>query len=495
MPDAPHAAVPPPAGELPLGLRLAFALAVSGAACALTVALGPFMERNIFMLLFVAVTVSSLAGGMWAGLTATAATGLFAAVALVPPGGILTVAAAPDRVRLAMYLVVGTCIAGLAESLRAARRRAAAREAALRQQEARFRGVVEQLAEGVALTDAAGGLVYANHRFAELVGLPGPARPDGCWAALLGGPGEGEWERQVERADGTRAWLACRGSPFLDADGAAAGTLYVVHDVTARREAQAALETSEEMLRRSQKMEAVGRVTGGIAHDFNNVLSAVRLSAALLREDVPPGTEAAESVAEIEEAVERASAMVRQLLAFSRPAPPEPRAVDLNGVVTGMRRMLARLLPPEVAVETRPAPVPAVVRADPVQLEQVLLNLCVNARDAMPGGGRLTISVLAADGDGPTPPGDRPGWWLAVEDTGVGMDAATLQKVFEPFFTTKRPGQGTGLGLATVYAIVHGGGGELQVSSVPGQGTAFHVFLPAADTSASPASPAPAPVA
>jgi PAS domain S-box-containing protein len=371
----------------------------------------------------------------------------------------------------------------MGEALRAARRRSASRAAELLEQQARFRGVVEHLSEGVALTGPDGRVVYANGTMAELLGLGGAPLEGREWAALMpDAPACGEetvwWEADHARGDG-RQWLVGRVQPFRNADGERVGTMHVLRDVTARRVAEEALRRSEEMLRQSQKMEAVGRVAGGVAHDFNNILAAVRLSASLLRMDVPPDGEAQESLAEIEEAVERASALVRQLMAFSRRQVLQPKPVDLNRVVEGMRRMLHRLVPSGVEVVARVADEPAVVMADAVQLEQVLLNLCVNARDAMPHGGRLAVSVLRAGDEGPPGPEERAGWWLAVEDTGVGMDAATLQRVFEPFFTTRGSGGGTGLGLATVYGIVHQSGGELRVESVPGEGTVFHVFLPA----------------
>ncbi|HEY0778234.1 MAG TPA: ATP-binding protein, partial [Gemmatirosa sp.] len=286
----------------------------------------------------------------------------------------------------------------------------------------------------------------------------------------------------------------------------------VSRDVTARRRAEAALAAREEELRQAQKMEAVGRLAGGIAHDFNNLLAAISSYAELLLDALPddpeaaaPGTLAAvvtdarEDVREIRRAAERGATLTRQLLAFGRGQLLQTREIDLNTVVGDLGRLLNRVLGAEVELRLDLAAEPAPVLADPGQLEQVLLNLAVNARDAMLGGGVLFIGtrhVTVPTGAAAGATGDlAPGRYVAVDvrDTGVGMDAATLARIFEPFFTTKPAGQGTGLGLAMVYGIVAQTGGRVTVDSAPGRGTTFTVYLPALAAAAIP-EPEPEPV-
>ncbi|MBE0567011.1 MAG: response regulator [Krumholzibacteria bacterium] len=250
----------------------------------------------------------------------------------------------------------------------------------------------------------------------------------------------------------------------------------------------------EEELRQAQKMEAVGKLAGGIAHDFNNLLMAIGGNADLLEAEVGPAAAGAEYLQEIRRGCSRAAALVEQLLAFSRKSLRQPRVVDLNGVLGGLDRMLARLLGEDIEIVCRPDPAPLPVLVDPHQMEQVVLNLATNARDAMPGGGRLTFTTSrtqAADGgDAPGPGG--PWAQLVVADTGGGIPPENLPRVFDPFFTTKEQGRGTGLGLSTVYGIVKQSGGDVTVVSEPGRGTVFRVALPLCAQALSPDEPAPA---
>jgi PAS domain S-box-containing protein len=252
-----------------------------------------------------------------------------------------------------------------------------------------------------------------------------------------------------------------------------------------RERAEHRLRESEELLRQSQKLEAVGRLAGGIAHDFNNLLTVITGYSGLVLDQLRAGDPLRHDVGQIADAAERAVAVTGQLLAFSRRQMLQPRAVDLNQVVAETESMLVRLIGEDVRLSTRLDPHLCLVLADPGQLEQVIVNLVVNARDAMPGGGTLTISTGYAHVDGAPGGADlTPGRYaaLSVVDTGSGMDAETRTRAFEPFFTTKEKGRGTGLGLATVYGIVKQTGGDVVADSAPGRGTTFTVFLPLDDT-------------
>jgi nitrogen-specific signal transduction histidine kinase len=237
----------------------------------------------------------------------------------------------------------------------------------------------------------------------------------------------------------------------------------------------------EDQLRQSQKMEAVGRLAGGVAHDFNNVLTVVKSFSDFLLEDLDKLDPRRADVEEIAKAADRAAALTRKLLAFSRKQVMRPEPLDLNAVVTGMERMLERLIGEDVRVVTSLEPGLLAVEADPSSIEQAILNLAVNARDAMPDGGILTIrtkneTLEKADAAWAIRPGRYA--MLSVSDTGHGMDVTTQARVFEPFFTTKPQGQGTGLGLAMVYGIVKQSGGHVWVESKPDEGTTFTVYLP-----------------
>jgi len=250
-----------------------------------------------------------------------------------------------------------------------------------------------------------------------------------------------------------------------------------VRDVTDQRRLQ-------QQLTQSQKMEAIGRLAGGVAHDFNNLLTVITSYSDLVFQDLPPDDPRRDDVDQVRKAADGAAALTRQLLAFSRQQVLEPKVIDLNSVVDNLKKILQRVIGEDVELTTVLAAELGAVKADVSQIEQILMNLAVNARDAMPTGGQLTIETSNVDYDPERQQradGSRNFVMLAVTDTGTGMDEATKAKIFEPFFTTKQPGKGTGLGLATVYAIVTQAGGFIWVYSELGHGTSFKIYLPQVD--------------
>ncbi|HSE50534.1 MAG TPA: ATP-binding protein [Terriglobales bacterium] len=286
-------------------------------------------------------------------------------------------------------------------------------------------------------------------------------------------------EVQWKRKDGSPITVRLSGRAVLNARGETEGFEMIAEDVTERR-------VFEEQLRQSQKMEAIGRLAGGVAHDFNNLLTVIKGYAELLLDGYGGADPRRGELDEIRKAADRAGALTRQLLAFSRQQVLAPKTLNLNQVVRSMEALLRRLLGESIELSITLGHDAGQLRADPGQLEQVLMNLAINARDAMPRGGKLTISTANVEIDelyAREHPSIAPGRYvqLAVSDTGVGMDDETRNRIFEPFFTTKEMGKGTGLGLSTVYGIVKQSGGDIWVSSEIGAGTTFTVCLPRVD--------------
>lgn len=266
-------------------------------------------------------------------------------------------------------------------------------------------------------------------------------------------------------------------SPVRDEQGDVVGASQVVRNISNRRRLEAAAADAS-------RLEALGRLAGGVAHDFNNLMTAVIGYAGIIAQSMPENDPRQADLAEIEKAAKRAGALTQQLLAFARRRVIEPRLVDVTGLVQGFMRLIAPLLGSSVRLSVRAASNLPQVRVDPLQFEQVLMNLAVNAKDAMPGGGELTIEVA------PTRYREGDGVRLSVRDTGTGMSGEVLAHIWEPFYTTKEFGRGTGLGLATVHGLVHQAGGEITVESTEGVGTVFHVLFPSAAQLSTPINPA-----
>jgi two-component system, cell cycle sensor histidine kinase and response regulator CckA len=291
------------------------------------------------------------------------------------------------------------------------------------------------------------------------------------------------YETTRRRKDGTAVEVSISLAPILNTSGQVVGASKTARDLTAQRRGEAILRNTEEQLRQAQKMEAVGRLAGGIAHDFNNMLSVILSYSELLLAELKPTDSARGEIEEVHAAALSAANLTRQLLMFSRQQILAPRVLALNDVLAGTDKMIRRIVGEDIDFISVPAPGLGRVLADPGQVEQVIMNLVVNARDAMPTGGQLTLetgnvelgSDYARDHLGVRP---GPHVMLAVSDTGIGMDQATQARIFEPFFTTKGVGKGTGLGLSTVFGIAQQSGGSVWVYSEPGAGTTFKVYFP-----------------
>ncbi|HEX6306868.1 MAG TPA: PAS domain S-box protein [Longimicrobiales bacterium] len=362
-------------------------------------------------------------------------------------------------------------------------------EEAVRRSEARFRSLIENASDGVLILSREGNITYQSPAVERILGYPHDqflgtlpfelVHPDDlesvkeAFAEVLLPEGHGKSvEFRCRHADGSYRTLHVQGTNLLD-DAAVGGVVVNMIDSTVHR-------SLEEQLQHSQRLEAVGRLAGGIAHDFNNLLTAIRGYTDLLEDKLSDDARAHADVVEIRRAVERAARLTRQLLAFSRRQVVRPRATELGGVILELDRMLRRIITEELTLHTAVVP-DAWVFADPGQLEQIVVNLIVNARDAAPRTGiDVSVGTVRLPADDPSAHGLPPGEYvrLVVADDGTGIDPEILPHIFEPFFTTKEIGQGTGLGLATVYGIVQDAGGQIFVDSRIGVGTTMRVYLP-----------------
>jgi len=472
--------VPP---EDPHLLRYGVALLSSTVALLLT-AYSPLLETRL-LVFALAVMVSAWFGGWKPGLTTMAFCVLGDAYFFLPVQPSLH-ALKDYLVHLALFMLMALLICAFNAALRSAQQ-------ALKASEANFRSLVVNAPYGICRSNPNGQLVDANPALLAMLGFASSEellrrnlaadiysnfeQREALLESFRAGHSFDKVEAEWARQDGTTSVVRVSARPIRDAHKTVSFELYA-EDITEQR-------ALEQQLRQAQKMEAVGRLAGGVAHDFNNLLMVISGYCEFLLQQLGPDPSLRASAQEIANAADRATALTRQLLAFSRKQVLTPKVLDLNAVVSENLKMLPRLIGEDVELATIAAPALGKVKADPGQIEQVIMNLAVNARDAMPTGGKLTLETANVTLDetyARRHPGASAGDFvmLAISDTGVGMDKETQSHIFEPFYTTKGQ-QGTGLGLSMVYGIVKQSGGYIWVYSELGRGTTFKVYLPRVD--------------
>jgi PAS domain S-box-containing protein len=447
---------------------------------------------------------SAALGGFGPGIFAVLLSGVAAVYFLFEPIYSFRIADPADAIPLALFGVVGVAITWGVTLLTRARQQA-------EESRERFHRAFADSHIGFVLTDTRGGMMEVNRAFCEITGY---AEHEllGKQVRAITHPEDIEesarmfdqvatrqlpsaiYEKRYLRQDGSTVWVQVSAALVLGPGGREPNqVITLVADITKAKRLE--LE-----FRQAQKMEAVGRLAGGVAHDFNNLLTVIGGYSHMLLTDDTAGDAAREPIRQIAEAADRASAITGQLLAFSRQRAAEPRNIDINSVVADLERMLKRLLGEDMELALSLEPASGQIRADRTQIEQVIMNLAVNARDAMPDGGRLVVETASVGVDealasrhiGLTP-GEHV--LLTVSDNGCGMTTDVQAHLFEPFFTTKAPGKGTGLGLSTVYGIVQQHGGKILVFSEVGRGTTFKLFFPKIHAAGEPENAAPSPQA
>jgi PAS domain S-box-containing protein len=379
-------------------------------------------------------------------------------------------------------------------------------EESLRESEGRFRALVENLPVKLFIKDRNSVYVSCNPSYASDHGMS----PDAIRGKTdfdlypkelaekyceddrrVMASGQGKEMEESYIAEGRHKWVQTTKIPLKDKQQQVTGILGVFWDITERKRAEEEREKLQKQLIQAQKMESVGRLAGGVAHDFNNMLQAILFNTSMVLEELPPGSSLHECLTEIRNCGERSANLTRQLLAFARRQTIAPKVLDINEIVEGLLKMMRRLIGEDIDLAWRPGAGLGRIKIDPTQIDQILANLCVNARDSINGIGRIAIETDDAVFDEAycaDHPGFMPGEYvrLSVSDTGCGMDKETLERIFEPFFTTKELGKGTGLGLATIYGIVKQNNGIINVYSEPGKGATFNIFLPRVEDSTNP---------
>ncbi len=466
--------------------RIAIILVVNAGFLLLSAYVKTWTEHNIFSVLFPAVVLSAWVGGKSGGLLSTAILTIGTAYYHMPPAG-FEVSDTADLIRLGTFTFSGALIAWLS--------------GALQENQGIMAATLRSIGDAVIATDRRGRVRFVNPLAEQLTGWSQDEAKGRHLAEVFRcsylQTGEGVPLPEVETLrsvvslpentcviskSNERVPVDDSMAPIQTDSGRIVGAILVFRDATRRRQHEAALLESERQLLHSQRMEAVGRLAGGVAHDFNNLLTIISGYADLALKRVDLDNSMRRGIEEISKAGQKAAGLTRQLLAFSRGKPLKLEVIDLNQVVVEVEAMLRRLIGEDIELVTILTGEPLCVIADVGQIEQVIMNLATNARDAMPRGGRLTLQTglkepdrNAADDTSDSQPGLHA--LLAVTDTGIGIDEQTKLRLFEPFFTTKEVGKGTGLGLSTTYGIVKNHNGYIRVQSEPGRGSTFEVFL------------------
>ncbi len=459
-----------------------FALALTAVALLATVLLRPYLEPDVSIFFLAATWISAWQYGRAGGLVATALSSLAILFFFFQPDPAVSTTAWSTALRLVAFVTVAGMLTWMTAAWRDGRRL--------------FGATLSSIGDAVLVTDAAGRVTFLNPVAETLTGWPlaeARGKPAGELIKLLAAKDREAIDNPVARAirervlvgspepvllvsrSGSELPVEHSASPVRDVSGEIQGAILVLRDIGKRLQL-------EEQATHAQKMDAVGRLAGGVAGDFNNVLTVITGYAELLRAEIPSSSPMRRFVDEIIYAGERAAALTRHLLAFSRGATAQPRVLDLNHILISMEPMLRRLLGNNIELILLTTAGVGRIKADASQMEQVIVNLATNARDAMARGGKLVIETANVELDEPTAQNmsAKPGPYvmLAVSDTGVGMDNETRSRLFEPFFTTKAPGSGSGLGLATVYGAIKQADGYVTVYSQPNCGTIFEIYLP-----------------
>jgi two-component system cell cycle sensor histidine kinase/response regulator CckA len=459
-----------------------FALALTAVALLATVLLRPYLEPDVSVFFLAATWISAWQYGRTGGLVAMALSSLAILFFFFRPDPAVSTTAWSTAFRLVAFELIAGMLTWMTAAWRDGRRL--------------FGATLSSIGDAVLVTDAAGRVTFLNPVAETLTGWPlaeARGKPAGEFLKLLAGKDREAVENPVARAirervlvggpepvllvsrSGSELPVEHSASPVRDVSGEIQGAILVFRDIGKRLQL-------EEQATHAQKMDAVGRLAGGVAGDFNNVLTVITGYAELLRAEIPSSSPMRRFVDEIIYAGERAASLTRHLLAFSRGATAQPRVLDLNHILLSMEPMLRRLLGNNIELILLTTAGVGRIKADASQMEQVVVNLATNARDAMPRGGKLVIETANVELDDPAAQNmsAKPGPYvmLAVSDTGVGMDNETRSRLFEPFFTTKAPGSGSGLGLATVYGAIKQADGYVTVYSQPACGTIFEIYLP-----------------
>jgi PAS domain S-box-containing protein len=468
--------------------RIGFVLLASGGFLLLSLYTKTWTEHNVFPVLFPAVALSAWIGGRLGGLISTIVLSLGSAYYHIPPLGSFLADDPDDMIRLGTFTLSGAFVAWLS--------------GALKESQVTMMATLSSIGDAVIATDRRGSVRFLNPVAEALTGWSqqdAKGRPlkevfqsvDTETGASVQVPSPEALRGIVTlpaniyliSKSGDQVFIDDSLAPVQIDSGRVLGSILVFRDATRRRQNEVALIESERQRLQAQRMEAVGRFAGGVAHDFNNLLTLINGYADLALMQVDRSSPERDGIEEIRKAGERAASLTRQLLVFSRGQPVKLEVMDLNKIVANFEKMLRRLIGEDIELVTILASESLHVRVDVGQIEQVIMNLAVNARDAMPGGGRLTLQTGVEKPDesiaGPDP-GEVSAAYavLTVTDTGIGIDPQTKAHLFEPFFTTKEVGKGTGLGLSIIYGIVKSHKGHLRVRSEPGRGSAFEVCLP-----------------